>query len=190
MADKMRLPEDLIDIERALKSLSPRSSRLDRDRLMYLAGQAAAPCQRPAFGSRGGHPVWPAIALTMTVAASLLGMTLLWQPVPKPVERIVYVDRAETLATVPTPIARAGRPTPRVTPVSPNYLTIRRLAIEEGVDAIPAAPVIDDVSPVRRSTSREAFWDILHNELGQPLAPVRRSPLLRWPFGNSGEVNS
>src|SRR5712691_4085152 len=59
-------------LEEALKSLQPLAGAFDRDRLMYRAGQASAP--------RRGW-TWPALAFALVL-----------QPVPQPVERVVYVE--------------------------------------------------------------------------------------------------
>jgi len=88
MSQEENRPEDLKALEAALAALVPRSDRLDRDRLMFLAGQAAASQPAAALSRRW---VWPSAFSAMTaVAASLLAM-LVVRPGPQIVERIVEV---------------------------------------------------------------------------------------------------
>jgi hypothetical protein len=85
------LPAELKVFEARLAALAPREGRLDRERLMFLAGRAsaevqlAAPadCDRPPLAQYG----WPAAFATMTaVAATLLALLIARpaaiQPVP------------------------------------------------------------------------------------------------------------
>jgi hypothetical protein len=55
--------EDVSDVEAALRSLAPRSDRLDRERLMFLAGQASA-------GGRGDMPT-TSVGISPALAASV-----------------------------------------------------------------------------------------------------------------------
>ena len=57
----------LDEFERALSGLQPRKAAVDRDRLMFLAGQAAA--QR----SRGSSKFWPAATVMVALVAGGLG---------------------------------------------------------------------------------------------------------------------
>ncbi|GAC1450115.1 MAG: hypothetical protein NVSMB9_34370 [Isosphaeraceae bacterium] len=57
-------PELTKTIEAALRTLVPARSRLDRDRVMFLAGQAAA---RPS--SRAGRRAWIGIAASLALSA-------------------------------------------------------------------------------------------------------------------------
>jgi hypothetical protein len=73
----------LSELETALAALVPRATGLNRDRLMFLAGQAsvAAEVPPPIFPSRNrAHWGWPAALATMTaIAASLLVALVLRQ---------------------------------------------------------------------------------------------------------------
>ncbi len=82
------LNEELAAVEAALASVGPRPSRLDRDRVMFLAGRASAAPQTDVPPRRVGRWAWPAAFCGMTaLAASLLVMLAVRQPEPKVVER-------------------------------------------------------------------------------------------------------
>ncbi|HVC94405.1 MAG TPA: hypothetical protein VND64_11980 [Pirellulales bacterium] len=121
---------DLNAIAASLSSLSPSTGRLDRDRLMFLAGEAAAlsssalpnsAMSRTAMSQ--SHEVqlrlaarrwaWPAaFSMVSAVAATLLAV-LLARPEPRVIERVVRLP-AEPQAVVDTPagaaVARADAP--------------------------------------------------------------------------------
>ncbi len=95
------------DIESQLVGLVPRGDRLDRDRLMYLAGQAAAartsvpevpeddlrptPNTNTTPSRLSRERIWQAAtALTTIIAAGLLVMVV-WPSEPQVVERVVEV---------------------------------------------------------------------------------------------------
>jgi hypothetical protein len=128
---------NLTAVERALAGLAPSAGALNRDALMFAAGQRSA---------RRGW-AWPGAAIGCAVAAAVLGAILLLRPPPEPVERVVYV-------AVPIP-PREGPPspgdesgsfveTPSVPQASPprqdtTYLALRQQAERWG-DAGPAPP--------------------------------------------------
>ena len=72
-------------IESALRALVPSQSALDRDRLMFRAGQASA---RSRFLTRWA---WPSIAATLAIVAAGEGALLATRPEPRVVERLVIV---------------------------------------------------------------------------------------------------
>jgi len=97
---------DLSELEAALAALVPRAEHLNRDRLMFLAGQASTaskigqPVVEPptARSRRRAGWAWPAAFAAMTgVAASLL-VALAIRPAPQITERIV-----ERIITAPAP---------------------------------------------------------------------------------------
>jgi hypothetical protein len=75
------LPPELQSYEARLAKLSPRDDRLDRERLVFLAGQASmatasAEQSAPAFNWRR-HPAWPsAFAAMSALAATLLAILI------------------------------------------------------------------------------------------------------------------
>ena len=84
------LPSDLKPLEAKLATLRPRQDRLDRERLIFLAGRASAPAARR----------WPVAFAAMTaVAATLLGL-LVARPVVVEVQSLPAGLRAQTDSTL------------------------------------------------------------------------------------------
>ena len=104
------------DPEALLRRLRPRASGIDRDRLMFLAGQASAElqfrgehvatewCDSPSRTSttRSVAPqldrarrrwLWPAATSLATCASIVLAVLLANRPEPRVVREIVYVER-------------------------------------------------------------------------------------------------
>jgi hypothetical protein len=86
---KEDLSDELAAVEAALGSVGPGPSRLDRDRVMFLAGRAslAEPSEGPTYRSR--RWAWPAAFSAMTaVAATLLTILVAREPQPQVVQVI------------------------------------------------------------------------------------------------------
>jgi hypothetical protein len=128
---------DRLELEAALGALVPRAERLNRDRIMFLAGQASvasngqpvAPMGTIGPQHRAGW-AWPAAFATMTgVAASLL-VAMAIRPAPQVVERIV--ERIVTAPAAPQePAAAIAKrfvepesvaPSPAVVAALPDWL--------------------------------------------------------------------
>jgi hypothetical protein len=75
-ADMNRLSADDRNLERLLKSLVPRESRLNRDRVMYLAGQASADTGKRPTSRRLARWIWPATSVCAACAGLLVGTVL------------------------------------------------------------------------------------------------------------------
>jgi len=72
------LPPELKSIEAELALLAPRSDRLDRDRLIFLAGRASGLALAHATPSTSlGRWCWPAATASITAVAAALLVTLL-----------------------------------------------------------------------------------------------------------------
>jgi hypothetical protein len=76
-----RISEDLAAIEAALASLNPTACGVDRDRMMYLAGRAAAGRSSAAAGHASASWLWPCATAAMallvhTVATVSAGIAL------------------------------------------------------------------------------------------------------------------
>jgi hypothetical protein len=143
-----RLNDDLAAIEAALCSLTPKSSSIQRDRLMFLAGRAsvnpprnALPllltlrvrlCQR--FGLtrsvRSTTALWPLATAASLAVATTFG--ILWatssnrQAVQRPSE--IAVANSSTIAD---PAIDTSTPSPW------ENRRLCRLVLEKGVDALP-----------------------------------------------------
>ncbi len=185
--------EELKAIEAALASLVPRGGVLDRDRLMYRAGWAAALAARP---SRGAARAWAAAFSIMTAVAATLFVALLagWPtPMAGPTARPIApgavegavsagpVDRVGP-ATNPRPVSVVALPTasraiaepPRAPlgPTAPYPLLLARI-LEHGLDAwVPEVSVSAPRGEVPAPPSsyrelREAMLD------GRPTWPAR-----------------
>src|SRR5206468_691136 len=72
---------DLSALAGALRALTPRPATLDRDAVLFRAGQAAAPRRW----------LWPAATAASAALALTLGLMLVLRPAPRPIERVVYV---------------------------------------------------------------------------------------------------
>ena len=81
---KWELPDELKIFEKRLSALRPRSDRLDRERLIFLAGQAsvAIPTEPQCIlpGVRWGGRGWSAAFAAMTVVAATLFAMLITRP--------------------------------------------------------------------------------------------------------------
>jgi len=144
-----KLNRKLAALEASLASLRPKPSAIDRDRLMYRAGQAAAGNrERSARRSSAAGPWQLATALSLLVAVIFGGM-LLSRNGPRVVERVVYVEKIATSPLPePTPalndadagdtaVATAVGERPRRKKLRTDYLQLRRLVLAEGVEALP-----------------------------------------------------
>ncbi|MGH7140975.1 MAG: hypothetical protein ACREHD_35030 [Pirellulales bacterium] len=168
------LPEDA-SLERfaaELAALLPRA-RLDRDRLMYLAGQASVAPARVHLPRRWP---WPAAFGGMTAVAASLLLLLALRPAPQVVERIVRVPmpvsppnttdvhpRAAPSAAVPIAAEQpaAARRLPPDAP-APVYLDLRDRVLAMGLDSFspPGAP-----SDERPDSQPANYRDLLNSLL-------------------------
>jgi hypothetical protein len=134
-----RLNQDLAAVEAALTSLSPAPSTLDRDRVMYLAGQASGRRQRASRASW----LWPCTTAATVLVACTLGVLLAGRSQPQMVERIVYVESGRPGDTEVRPheasVAEGGRESliPSREQLPLDYLKLRQLVLAHGIDALP-----------------------------------------------------
>jgi hypothetical protein len=123
----------LTAVEAALAALAP-ASRLDRDQLLFRAGQASV----PRFGWR-----WPAATGVMTLATVALTLAWVLRPSAPVVERVVTVvvhepAPSEPPAPSPGPVAVAGV-AEHAEREGADYLKVREQVLRWGVDYLPAA---------------------------------------------------
>jgi hypothetical protein len=118
MSEQPRDPA-LTALEAALAALKPAPDGIDRDGLLFRAGQASV--RRPSW-------LWPGAAAVLAV---LLAGVLVWRPV-KVVERIVYVEVPAPQTDSPGYDA-VTLPEP---PVPEGYLRLRQLVLRDGVEAL------------------------------------------------------
>jgi hypothetical protein len=74
--------KNLNDLAAGLASLAPAPARIDRDRLLFTAGQASV--RRPVW-------VWPLAAACLALSTAVLTGLLIFQAEPQPIVR--YVER-------------------------------------------------------------------------------------------------
>jgi hypothetical protein len=128
----------LAGLEAALAALAPMPGRIDRDALLFRAGQASVQC-------RGW--IWPSAAAALGLVAVTLGALLIYTPAPAPVERIVRVP--DPGPAPPPSIPEADLTPPGdYAPGSPHhavvvrespmtYLQLEKQIIRWGVDGMP-----------------------------------------------------
>ena len=144
---------EVTQLEAALAALAPRPASLDRDRLMFLAGQRAA--------VRRGW-VLPCAAAVLAAAATLLAVLLLYQPPT----RIVYVDVPQPQSPAPSAVAQdvdAGQPP------SGEYILLRNRVLTAGVDALPRLPPDPSSGPTPNAIFRPHM--LPRDDLGIPGGP-------------------
>jgi len=159
-------PQELKLVEQALTGLVPVPPRVDRDRLMFLAGAASAGrdlasgrreppdgvnlAERKPIGklTHPARPIW--LATTVVLGSTSLALAIALLNRPTPVERIVYRDH-EVLGTETQPRAFSGTQpqaiagTPQRAPATAsgtaaipadNYVRTREVALRLGLDAL------------------------------------------------------
>ncbi|HKD35429.1 MAG TPA: hypothetical protein VKB78_01475 [Pirellulales bacterium] len=167
---------DLKPLEAALGSLVPATSRIDRDRLMYLSGAASAdatvsttkttiPSAR-SWRGRTLRAFWPLAAAAMLIVSIGLGtIVAFWEPR----ERVVYIERqvAQGLQSLPRRIASgalalevpshwmASRAS-----VDASYLVLRGQVLRRGVAALDT-PATGKQSDEGREPSNRALLNEL-----------------------------
>lgn len=139
------------DTLRRLATLAPAAARVDRDRLMFLAGQAQGVevrGQRSEVGRSIGAPwLWPAATASLGATSLALLVALCLRPEPQ----VVFRDReaparqqqpavARTMpvaevGVIPITLAAAQRPAAVAIPTN-NYVRTREVALRMGLDAI------------------------------------------------------
>jgi hypothetical protein len=143
MPNEFNTPDpELTGIESALRSLAPTPVQIDRDRIMFRAGQASV--QR----RWNTQQLWPTIAVGLALVALGEGVFLTRRPSQsrRVVERIAVVRE-------PAPSALSGSPEREISPsrdveldqdpVSLGQTNYQRLAgqvLRYGLDGLPASP--------------------------------------------------
>ena len=144
---------ELNAIAASLGSLEPARSRIDRDLVMFRAGQASV---RPSPWRRGA---WNAIAASLALVALGEGVLLAHRPSPQVVERLVAVREP-----APGPVVPLDEPSAAEMPVSlPSEapLSLGQTAYErqvarvmrDGLDGLPASPTVASPDWVPRPTT-------------------------------------
>jgi hypothetical protein len=134
-------PSELKSLEAALAGLAPARNHIDRDRLMYEAGAAAASAVSLAAPrwSRARQLGWPLATAAALLVSVALGAVMLFRA---PSERIVYVDRPDASAnqTAPT-TSMANEPNlpsdaAQTDSINCSYLVLRDQVLRMGAAAM------------------------------------------------------
>jgi hypothetical protein len=135
---------ELNAIESALGSLVPARSRIDRDLVMFRAGQASV---RP---SRRGLRAWNAIAASLALIAFGEGVLLAHRPPPQIVKEVVVIrEPAPAPAPVPVvpPVEQSVAEVPESLPIERSlsldqtaYERLTSRVLRYGLDGLPASP--------------------------------------------------
>lgn len=180
-----RQEAELTEIEAALGSLAPAPSRLDRDLVLFRAGQA-----RPVRSRPTSSRLWPALAASLAALAIVQGVMLAARPGPRVVERIVYIatPAAPSVSQTPAPAvaeaeSQAGPPAEvmilsradgrRRAPESTwpeffHYLQMRQDILKGGVDALPEPPPL---AMFAGGKAPQSSRELLQTELESLLTP-------------------
>jgi hypothetical protein len=153
MSKPLHDPE-IAALEAALAGLAPLAGSINRDRLLFRAGQASM--------RRGWR--WPCATALLAVVSVALGGLLWLRPAPQPTERIVYVPVPEPspAAALPSqaPLAALPRPASPSTgdgeedvQAQIDSLNLRNRVVRWGVDMLPRppAPSTSDRAPTMQS---------------------------------------
>lgn len=173
-------------VEHLLQSLTPNVPRIDRERLMFLAGHEAGSAVSASAGKRATRWLrgWQAATCVALCSLVALGVSV----ARSPAERIVYIERPTPL---PTQSATASdKPHTgvesatesvmwEVDPAFTVYFAERERALRDGIDFLPSTPFIGRTS----SPSREALMHEVCAEvfISQPIVRKTRSNWLdQW----------
>jgi hypothetical protein len=128
------VPSELKQVESLLARLAPEAGRLNRDRLLYEAGRAAAP-------RRIG---WPLATFALAGLTSVLSLQLATRPAPdvRTVEVVRWVNPLEP-RLIETPWTDGSSEARAAAPAN-NYLSLRERVLRDGPDALPPLPIIID----------------------------------------------
>jgi hypothetical protein len=150
------LSDDERQIERLLAELTPRDSRINRDRTMFHAGQAAG--VSPATEARKTRWVWPAITVCSTAAGLVAGLFI--AAPSRPAAPIAQRTSDISPADPPSTVAPTNEPD-TVVADSPTLLELRIALARQAGDELTLAQ-----SDLWTSRSRPAAVD------GPAISPV------------------
>jgi len=164
----------LAALEKSLTALVPVPGRIDRDQLLFRAGQASV---------RPKKWLWPSATAFLAVLAGGFGTALAMRSAIPIQERIVYVSVPEprapgsdspSVVTPPIgPLAQNGRMEDggEMWMASAGYLHDRNQAIRWGVDTLPPSP---SMASVRETPSLESMLGLPEKKVEQGgLFPLR-----------------
>ena len=202
MSKENNEPRPLTAIEQSLASCSPTPARIDRDRLMFLAGQANALAGELHQGSmkhetsaqdarkRLTLPVrqswlWPASTASFAATSLALALALVFRADSQP-PTIVYRDRPISTSDTPVPQQTTSPPaTQSLAAASPHdreqqdisgaYLKTREVALRMGLDALGSTPY--STAPAGTSSYRDLWVGLTAASGSQSDKPEKQSSM-------------
>jgi hypothetical protein len=166
MSDEPVSPDpELAAMEAALAALAPARSRVDRDRVMFAAGRAAA-------RARTGRGVWMALAASFGIVALAEAAFIARRPAVV-TERVVVITTpgGPVPRTAPTDSA-ADRPGVTAEALPPlartDYERLSDQILRYGLDGLPDPPPAALVHSERRPAPT---WEQLREEFREVLDP-------------------
>ena len=138
----------LTDFENALGSLSPRPGRFDRDRLLFLAGQAAP------RRSKAGRWAWPTIAASLAVVALGEGILLADRPEPRVIEHLVVVHDPAPAPDPPSSTAMATTDAPKSQELAPVTIIVRSPRVDRPTPSVMPRASAMSTAPLRLRVQR------------------------------------
>ena len=166
--------KDVKELEAALVALVPAAPAIDRDRLMFRAGQASA---------RSQPRLWQVSTAALALVSAGLVTTLVLRPAPEPIVKLMrvpqIVDPSPEANEAPTPVEFTSAPSyePEV-PRQAAYLRMARDVLRWGLDGLGQAPA----APPARAQP----MTLQHLRELPPPAPSGNI-FARWLYSFSGE---
>jgi len=154
--ERITSDSELSAIEAALGSLAPARSRIDRDLVMFRAGQSTA--RAPSSTRRA----WVVSALSLGLIAMAEGLLLAYRPPPRVVEKVIVVREPAGPGAESPPeralVFVAPAPAPRLSgePLALGRTAYERMAeqvLRYGLDGLPAPPATMWTSSEPRSAA-------------------------------------
>ena len=155
MSNENGLTPGEMELEAALGGLRPVAVAIERDRLMYRAGQSSA---------RRRNLAWPILSIAL---ALMLGVSLLHQPESQVLtverEKLVYVkESAPPTQSVLHMAAQISQPDPYQLKAQANYVKLRDKVLTEGLDVLPIRKSRSPRPAMERRQdylpNRQPFW--------------------------------
>jgi hypothetical protein len=164
-----RVTDDDRQIERLLASLVPRETRLNRDRVMFLSGQASAGSQKK--WTRGLRPwMWPAATVCSSCLGLIVGLSLGHIPsTPGPHVAEAPPDKNTKIAAHEEQESFAGRaPVISEKDQSFSLLTLEnRMLAAERSDPSRLADALGNVATVSHPLPSSTYSELLRQMLAE-----------------------
>jgi hypothetical protein len=137
-----RLTPSERELEAALGGLKPARAAMNRDRLMFQAGRAAA---------RRQSRLWQAVSACLTI---VLLASIAYRPAPTAVETgvVTVASRPQPAQAIEPAGERHDMPGLRYFESANDYVRMRAAVLRRGIDALPAsnpAPTDEEEEPMK-----------------------------------------